>query len=246
MSIYNTIIEKKTSKQKMFGVLIDPDNYDINNTIKIVNICNKARVNFILIGGSLLKYNNIDNCIETIKANSNIPVLLFPGGTMQISYKANGILLLSLISGRNPDMLIGKHVESSFILKNSNLEIIPTGYILIDGGKITSVQYISNTIPIPADKANLVVATALAGEMLGLKIIYLEAGSGALNPVPPSVIQKIHKYVNLPIIVGGGIKKPETAKAACDAGADIIIVGNSIEQNPNLIFDISNTICEYK
>lgn len=226
----------------MLAVLIDPDNNTPKNVAEIAKLCNKAKVDIILIGGSLMTADNIESCIDALKVNCNIPVILFPGGVMQISNKADGIMLLSLISGRNPDMLIGKHVESAGVIRKSKLEVIPTAYILINGGKVTSVQYVSNTMPIPEDKNDLVVSTAIAGEMLGLKLIYLEAGSGASFPVPLSVISDVRNSVDLPLCVGGGIKTTIDARKACENGADIVVIGNAFEKNPELICEISDVI----
>lgn len=226
----------------MLAVLIDPDNNTPKEIAHIASLCEKVKVDIILTGGSLLTSDNFETSIDTLKANCNIPVMLFPGGVMQISSKADGILLLSLISGRNADMLIGKHVETASVIRKSGLEVISTAYMLVNGGKATSVQYVSNTMPIPEDKNDLAVSTAIAGEMLGLKLIYLEAGSGALFPVPLSMISDVHNAVSLPICVGGGIKTPEAARNACNNGADIIVVGNAFEKNSALISEMSDAI----
>jgi len=244
MSVYKKILKNKSANRKMLAVLIDPDNNTSGSFAKIAKSCQEAKVDIILAGGSLITTNNFDKCIEEIRSNCDIPVMLFPGGVMQISIKADGILLLSLISGRNPDMLIGKHVETASIIRKSGLESIPTGYILVDGGKITSVQYISNTIPIPADKNDIAVSTAIAGEMLGMKLIYLEAGSGAINPVPLKMITAVSNEIALPLCVGGGIRTPESAIAICKAGANIIVIGNAFEKNYQLIGEISCAIHE--
>lgn len=216
--------------KKLFALLIDPDSYTKNSLIEIIQNANTAKVDLILIGGSLLN-NDIEQTIEIIKSKTKIPVILFPGSLLQISNKADGILLLSLISGRNPDLLIGNHVIASAHIKRSKLEVLPTGYILIDGGKPTSVEYISNTQPIPANKTDIAVATAMAGEMLGLKYIYLEAGSGADNSVNTEMINAVKQNISVPLIVGGGIKSAEDVIKASKAGADIIVVGTAIEKD---------------
>ncbi|MFH1005637.1 MAG: geranylgeranylglyceryl/heptaprenylglyceryl phosphate synthase [Bacteroidota bacterium] len=231
-NIYQSILASKNKSEKLFSVLIDPDKFHSSD---IVNACNDAAVDFILIGGSLLTNGNLENCIKVVKKKSSIPVILFPGGVLQIHKSANGILLLSLISGRNPDMLIGKHIVSAPLLRESNLEILPTGYILIESGNLTTVAYMSNTNPIPADKDEIAVCTALAGEMLGLKLIYLEAGSGAKNPVSERMIKVVKENISVPLIVGGGIQTPQKALAACRAGADMIVVGNAIEKDISLV-----------
>ena len=199
-------------------------------------------VDYIFVGGSLLINGNLNNCIEKIKSNCKIPVVLFPGNTMQIDKHADAILLLSLISGRNPDLLIGKHVVAAPILKENNLETIATGYMLVESGNFTTVQYMSNTRPIPAEKNEIAVCTAVAGEMLGLKTIYMDAGSGALNPVSEKMIESVRKNVSIPIIIGGGIRTAERAIATCKAGADIVVVGNAIEKDSELLKTISEAV----
>lgn len=220
--------------KKLFTLLIDPDQHTTESLINLSKNANESGVDLIFVGGSLLN-NDIDKSFELIKKNTNIPALLFPGSLLQITNKADGILLLSLISGRNPDLLIGNHVIASARIKRSNLEVLPTGYILIEGGKSTSVEYMSNTKPIPAEKIDIAVATAMAGEMLGLKYIYLEAGSGAKTSINIKIIKGVKENISIPLIVGGGIKTPNDVKSAVNAGADIIVVGNVIEQNPEIL-----------
>lgn len=240
--IYSTIIDKQNAGKKQFAVLIDPDKFESSD---IIDIANEAKVDYFFLGGSLITTGSIEKCIETIKKKSKIPVILFPGSSSQITAKADALLFLSLISGRNPEMLIGKHVIAAPLIKSMNLEVISTGYMLIESGKQTTALYMSNTMPIPNDKDEIAVCTALAGEMLGLKLIYMDAGSGALNPVSISMIQMVKKSISVPLIIGGGIKTPELALAACNAGADIIVVGNAIEKNKSLIKIISNVIHSY-
>ncbi len=221
---------------KQLAVLIDPDSVtgeqQLADTCKI---CQAAGVDLILVGGSLITNGFFDRCISVIKASTTIPVIIFPGNIMQVNPEADAILFLSLISGRNPDLLIGKHVLAAPVLKKSGIEVIPTGYMIVDGGRITSVSYMSNTTPIPADKSAIAATTALAGEMLGLQCIYMDAGSGALNPIPLEMIKAVRENITVPLFVGGGIRTPEQARAACDAGADIVVVGNAIEKSPELI-----------
>lgn len=224
-------------------MLIDPDS--IENETQLVNICqrsNDASVDFILVGGSLITNGFFDTCIQIIKLHTQIPVVLFPGNIMQVSKDADAILLLSLISGRNPDLLIGKHVLAAPMLKQSGLEIIPTGYMLIDGGNITSVSYMSNTTPIPAEKHSIAACTAMAGEMLGLQVTYMDAGSGAQHPISTKIISAVRESVSGPIFIGGGIKTPEGAIAACNAGADVVVVGNAFEKEPELINQIAKAV----
>ena len=187
-------------------------------------------------------YHSLDFCISIIKQNCKIPVVLFPGNAVQVNDKADGILFLSLISGRNAEMLIGKQVITAPILKQSSLEVLPTGYILIDSGKPTTVSYMSNTTPIPAEKDAVAACTAMAGEMLGLKLIFMDGGSGAKNPISEQMIAVVSKSVDAPLIIGGGISSGDKAAANCKAGADIIVVGNAIEKEVNLISEIADAI----
>jgi putative glycerol-1-phosphate prenyltransferase len=195
----------------------------------------EAGVDYFFVGGSLTDGHQLESLLEQLRAHCSIPLVLFPGSNLQLSHQADALLFLSLISGRNPELLIGQHVLSAPYLSKSPLEIISTGYILVDGGVRSSVQYMSNTQPIPADKNNIAVSTALAGALLGLKLIYLEAGSGALSPVPETMISAVSHVVPVPLLVGGGIRTPEQAAAAFRAGADLIVVGNALERDPALI-----------
>jgi putative glycerol-1-phosphate prenyltransferase len=219
---------------KKIGLLLDPDKAHGDSLLNILKIAEENKVDFIMAGGSLT-FNNIDNLIDSIKANCSLPVILFPGNLLQLTHKADGILLLSLISGRNPELLIGNHVIAAPYLKDSRSKLIPVGYILISCGSKTSVEYISQTEAIPSDKPEIVVATALAGEMLGLKLIYLEAGSGAANHVPVDIIRSVRKDISVPVAVGGGIKNKDHVKNVFEAGADIIILGNGCEKRPELL-----------
>jgi len=242
MSILQSMEENKGSK-KMFAVLIDPDTMTNSDELTLlIASCNENQVDLILVGGSLITQDNFTNVILTIKSNTTIPVLIFPGNNIQIDDQADGILLLSLISGRNPDFLIGQHVLAAPKLKSSKLEIISMGYLLVNSGLATSASYMSNTTPIPANKPDIATCTAIAGEMLGLRTIYLDAGSGAQEPVPPNVIQKVKSNINIPLVVGGGLNTPEKAEKALDAGADIIVVGNAIEKEKSFLKDISQLI----
>jgi len=242
MNIYNHITESKKEGKKLFALLIDPDKQDTNTLISTIEKAKSAQTDFFFVGGSLLTNNSLDSCIRTIKSNCDIPVVLFPGNAMQVSDKADGILFLSLISGRNADMLIGKQVITAPILKQSSLEVLPTGYMLIDSGKPTTASYMSNTIPIPADKNAVAACTAMAGEMLGLKLIFMDGGSGAKTPISETMITAVSKSVGVPLIVGGGISNGKKAIENCKAGADIIVVGNAIEKEVNLISEIAEAI----
>jgi putative glycerol-1-phosphate prenyltransferase len=241
--VLHTIKNNIAKNQKHLAVLIDPDS--IESESQLINICkhsNESSIDFILVGGSLITNGFFDRCIQIIKQHTQIPVVLFPGNIMQVSKDADAILLLSLISGRNPDLLIGKHVLAAPMLKKSGLEIIPTGYMLVDGGNITSVSYMSNTTPIPAEKHSIAACTAMAGEMLGLQVTYMDAGSGAQHPISTKMISAVRESVNGPIFIGGGIKTPEGAIAACNAGADVVVVGNAFEKEPELIGQIAKAV----
>jgi len=229
--LYNSILN--TDKKKL-AVLIDPDKQEERAVAKIAAKSQASGADFFLVGGSLVS-SGLDSTIEIIKENSNLPVILFPGSILQISDKADGILLLSLISGRNPDLLIGNHVIAAPILKKSSLEIISTGYMLIDGGNKTSVEYMSNTKPIPSDKGDIAAATAMAGEMIGNKLIYLEAGSGAKNHVNENLIKQVKQSIKIPLIVGGGLRDVIAIEKVCKAGADIIVTGTVFELKLDLI-----------
>lgn len=240
--IYHSILGAKEQGEKKIVVLIDPDKFSMGNIKKTLDLAIRARVDYFFIGGSLIVNNMLDYCLQTIKESCNIPMILFPGNSFQLSYKADGILFLSLISGRNAELLIGKHVITAPYLKDSSLEILPTGYMLIDGGVPTTVSYMSNTQPIPSNKDDIALCTALAGEMLGLKMMYMDAGSGAKSPISSSMIEAVSSSIKIPLIVGGGICTPEKAMETAKAGADVIVVGNAIEKNPDLIIEISEAV----
>jgi len=229
MSIYQQIC----NNQKHLAILIDPDKYTREYIENLFGNFDDTFLSFILVGGSHVTVN-IESTILSIREFSKKPIILFPGSVMQLTNSADGILLLSLLSGRNPEYLIGNHVHAAPFLKRSKLEIIPTAYLLIDGGRRTSVEYMSNTQAIPADKTELALATALAGEMLGMKLIYLEAGSGAQNSVPIDMIRTIKESINIPIVVGGGIRSESTMLEIFRAGASLVVIGSAIENNPKV------------
>lgn len=242
--LYSQFLKAKQTGQKKFVVLIDPDKVRLGKIHKVLEYAVDAGVDYFFIGGSLVVNDMLDSLLKSIKELCNIPLILFPGNSFQLSYRADGLLFLSLISGRNADLLIGKHVITAPFLKMSPLEIISTGYMLIDGGIMTSVQYMSNTSPIPANKEDIALCTAMAGEMLGLKQIYMDAGSGAINPVPASLISTVSGGINIPLIVGGGIRDPKKAAESARAGADVIVVGNAIEKDPILIREMAAAVKE--
>jgi phosphoglycerol geranylgeranyltransferase len=219
---------------KSVALLLDPDKASAEGLKNILRIASECKTDYIFAGGSLT-FNSIDNLIETIREFCTIPIVLFPGNLLQLSLKADAILLLSLISGRNPELLIGNHVIAAPYLRSVREKLISVGYILVGSGKKTSVEYISQTEAIPADKSDLVVATALAGEMLGFHMIYLEAGSGAENPVPTEIINEVRENVSIPIAVGGGLRSRQEISDVFNAGADLIILGNGCEKNPGLL-----------
>lgn len=219
---------------KSVALLLDPDKASAEGLKNTLRIASECKTDYILAGGSLT-FNSIDNLIDTVRELCSIPIVLFPGNLLQLSLKADAILLLSLISGRNPELLIGNHVIAAPYLRSVREKLISVGYILVGSGKKTSVEYISQTEAIPADKSDLVVATALAGEMLGFHMIYLEAGSGAENPVPTEIINAVRENVSIPIAVGGGLRSRQEISDAFHAGADLIILGNGCEKNPGLL-----------
>jgi len=241
-TLYQQIQERKLSGKKSFAVLIDPDKVNEATTEQLVSLALEAQIDYFFVGGSLVISSNLDECIRQLKVSCSIPVVIFPGSHSQISRYADALLYLSLISGRNPELLIGQHVISAPSVKQSGLEIMPTGYMVIDGGAPTTVSYISNATPIPADKGEIAMCTAMAGEMLGMKLIFMDAGSGARNPISNSMIEKVSSHIEAPLIVGGGITSAEKAYLNCRSGADIIVVGNAIEKDPSLIKEISNAI----
>ncbi len=242
MSVYQQITTKKSEGIKQFAVLIDPDKSSIEKIEKLCMLAIDSGVDYIFVGGSLLTNGNLPNCIRRIKYACNLPVVLFPGNGNQIDAQADAILFLSLISGRNPELLIGKHVVSAPIIREKNLEAISTGYMLIESGRPTTALYMSNTLPIPSDKPDIAACTAMAGELLGMKMIFMDAGSGATFPVNEQMIHAVRKSVEIPLIVGGGINTPEKAATACKAGADMIVVGNSLESDPGIIKEIADAV----
>lgn len=239
--IYDFISKKSKQNKKLFALLIDPDKTNPAKLIRTLELANKAGVDLLLIGGSLIM-SGFHETISIIKQNSSIPAILFPGSTYQIDPNADALFLLSLISGRNADLLIGNHVIAAPFIRKSNLEVISVGYILINGGTDTSVSYMSNTMPIPHNKTEIAVATAMAGEMTGKKLIYLEAGSGAAKPVGFEMIKAVKASIQIPLIVGGGIRTTDQLQTICEAGADIIVVGTAIEENPGLLISMTEKI----
>jgi len=246
MKILDILKLRHQQGKKSIAVLIDPDKVeDTTRLQQLINLASENCIDFFFVGGSLVTTANLSLVINQIKENVNIPIILFPGSTLQLDPGADAILFLSLISGRNPDLLIGQHVLAAPILKNNKMEVMPTGYILINSGKTTSVAYISNTTPIPDDKYSLAACTAMAGEMLGLQLIYLDAGSGAEKEISSKMIASVRKSVDVPLIVGGGINTTQKALAALEAGADMIVIGNALEKDPDLLIGIADKVYDW-
>ncbi len=229
----------KNTASKKLAVLIDPDRQQEPQLLALIKQAAAAKVDFFFVGGSLLMEDVFEKTIAFVKANSDIPVVIFPGNNYQLSAQADALLMLSLLSGRNAEYLIGQQVVAAPAIKAAGLETMATGYLLIDGGRISTTSYITQTVPIPHDKPDIAVATALAGEMLGMQLIYLEAGSGAINHVPEAMIRAVKNSIGIPLLVGGGIRSSEAAEAVCRAGADVIVVGNVLEKEPELLMEIS-------
>ena len=242
MSVFQSLLDIIDLRGACYVILIDPDRKNDDSIYEQVEIANRSAVDAIFVGGSLMMDGKSKDRVEKIKRLSNIPIILFPGGVNQISAQYNAILFLSLLSGRNPHYLIGEQVISAPIIKDLNLETIPTGYILLDGGTVTSVEFMSGTRPIPMDKKDIVVSHALAGQYLGMELIYLEAGSGAKRSVSKEIIEVVTDAVDIPIIVGGGITTPSLAETIVKAGASIIVTGTAIEKNSNCMEEFANAV----
>lgn len=244
-NIYQSILNNSEKGVKMFGVLIDPDKQNVAELIKMIQVCNNAAVDYFFVGGSIVSQEDMERTTRLIKENSTLPIIIFPGSYEQISKYADAILFLSLISGRNPEFLIGHQVNAAPILKKMDLEIIPTGYLLVDCGTTTTAIYVSDTNPIPHKSAEIAANTALAGEFLGLKLTYIDGGSGAKQCISTTMISKTRDALSGPLIIGGGIRTHQAAKEIYKAGADLIIIGNGAEQNRNLITEIAQMKSSY-
>ena len=238
-------IDHFLKSHKQLAVLIDPDKLSPKQLENTAQKAQQANVDFLFVGGSLMTSDTLFHCVKTLKEYSDIPVVLFPGNTYQIARNADAMLFLSLISSRNPDMLIGMHVLAAPYLKLSGLETIPTGYMLIDSGKPTAVTYMSHSFPIPSDKKDIAACTAMAGEMLGLKTIFMDAGSGAERTIPEEMISFVKQSIDIPLIIGGGIKTKEKLHSIVKAGADVVVVGNRFEEDPDLIIEFAETVAAF-
>ncbi len=244
-SLHDTLSSRRKSGQKSLAILLDPDNLEEEGCRHLLELSEQHSVDYFFVGGSLVLSSRQAALIRFIKSRSAVPVLLFPSHSLHLDHQADGILLLSLISGRNPDFLIGQHVIAAPLLRQSNLQILPTGYMLVDTGRQTTASYISGTTPLPHDKPAIAACTAMAGEQLGLRLMYLDGGSGAMYPVSPAMIRAVRQAVEVPLIVGGGINTVEKAQAALQAGADVIVIGNQIEKEPSFLADMSRTVRQF-
>lgn len=240
-NIYQLLYNLKASGKKALAVLLDPDKLVQEERLSnVLSLIAHSEVDFVFVGGSLLVESNFHECIQRIKSECKKPVVIFPGSPSQVSAHADAILFLSLISGRNADLLIGQHVQAAPLLKEMNIEVLPTGYMLIESGKSTTALYMSQTLPIPYDKPEIAAATAMAGEMLGLRLFYLDGGSGAQFPVSGKMISAVSQSIDAPLIVGGGIRSEEEARNAWNAGAQVVVVGTAFEEEPELLFALCN------
>jgi len=242
-NIYSQIIQAKNEKRKLLAILLDPDKIVLKNLEHLISKIDQSPATHIFIGGSLVENNIIDELIVRLKQKIELPIILFPGNPSQISGQADAILFLSLISGRNPDYLIEYQVKAAPILKKTQLEIISTGYILVESGKETAVERVSQTKPLDRNNLDMVLATAQAGEMLGNKMIYLEAGSGAKQSIPLEMIKKVSENLEIPLIVGGGIIDLQHIQKAYDAGADLVVIGTAFENDAD--FFNSEMLCQF-
>lgn len=238
-NVLSKIFQAKKDNKKSLAVLIDPDNLAKEDLQEQMLSAINAKVDYFFVGGSMITDDCLDETLSFLKANTSIPIVIFPGSVYQINAKADAILFLSLISGRNPELLIGKHVLAAPMLKKSGIEILPTGYMLVDSGVPTTASYVSGTPPIPNNKPSIAACTAMAGEMLGLQLNFLDAGSGAKVPVTTEMIKATATSTSTPIIVGGGISSAEKALENWNAGADIVVVGTAFENDPSMISKIS-------
>ena len=244
-SLLTILRNHRLSGRKAIAVLLDPDKIELHSLTNLLARTTEYPIDFFLVGGSLVTDYVHKEVIAAIRRQTTIPIILFPGNPLHIEPSADAILFLSLISGRNAEFLIGQHVIAAPILKKSGLEILPTGYMLVDSGTQTTVSYVSGTMPLPHDKPGVAACTAMAGEMLGLQLMYLDAGSGARRPVSPEMIAAVRAVVDVPLIVGGGINSGEKAYEALKAGADLLVVGNGIEKDPDLLPQLSTVIREF-
>ncbi|PKQ44666.1 geranylgeranylglyceryl/heptaprenylglyceryl phosphate synthase [Confluentibacter flavum] len=237
-SIYRNIQASIKNGEKLLAVLIDPDKFSIEKVSGFIEKVNQSQATHIFVGGSTVNEQDTEILVIEIKKHTNLPIILFPGDVTQITNKAHALLFLSLISGRNPEYLIGKHVEAISKIKNTNLEVIPTGYILIENGKETAVEKVTGTKPIPREQIQEIIDTAKAGELLGMKLIYLEAGSGAKAPITNQIISLVKQALVIPLIVGGGIRNKEQLENAYNSGADLVVIGTAFEEDESFFEEL--------
>lgn len=238
MNIYQNILEAKAKNKKLLAVLIDPEKMDLENVSSFFEKVHQSFATHIFIGGSTVDDNVTERIVNKVKHLTKLPVVLFPGDVTQISDKADALLFLSLISGNNSEYLIGKHVQAASTLRNSNLEVIPTGYILIENGKPTAVEKVTQTKPLSRDNTKHIIDTAKAGELLGMQLLYLEAGSGAIESVPNEIISFVKKDSTIPLIVGGGIRSLEQLEMAYKHGADLVVIGTAFEEDESFFNEL--------
>jgi phosphoglycerol geranylgeranyltransferase len=238
MSIYQDILNAIEKNQRLLAVLVDPDKFNLEDVSGFILKLNNSMATHIFVGGSTVEDNATEKLVIQIKMHTNLPVVLFPGDISQITSHADALLFLSLISGRNAEYLIGKHVNSVPLLKKTNLEVIPTGYILIENGKETAVERVTETQPMVKAHKQKIADTALAGELLGMKLMYLEAGSGAKHPIPLEIISKVKRELGIPIIVGGGIRTKQLLNDAYNSGADLVVIGTAFEDNKSFFDEL--------
>jgi phosphoglycerol geranylgeranyltransferase len=242
MSVYQKLLDVKDEKGAGFLVLLDPDRMSVPEIVDLARKSEKGGADGFLVGSSLLLSTRFDEAVREIKAHVNVPVTIFPGNANQVSRHADAILFLSLISGRNPHLLIGEQVKAAPAIKEFGLEPIPTGYMIIESGGTTSVQFMSDTQPIPRNKPDIAKAHALAAEYLGMKFVFLEAGSGADSSVPDNIVREVKDFISIPIIVGGGIKDPDVAYKKVKSGASFVVIGNFLEEDDSLIKEFADAI----
>lgn len=239
MAVLDLFQNQHSEGRKAIAVLLDPDRIEPGDALKKqMELIRSASIDYIFIGGSLITDSGFDACIREVKRLSEVPVVLFPGSVSQLTPSVDAVLFLSLISGRNPELLIGQHVIAAPIIRELDLEAISTGYMLVDCGKATTASYMSGSLPLPYDKPGIAAATASAGELLGMSCMYLDGGSGAARPVSPEMISAVRSTTSTPLIVGGGMNSQEEVRAAFNAGADIAVVGTAIERNLDFLFDL--------
>lgn len=243
--LYEALHTRQQLGRKALAVLLDPDNLDETSLLRLLLLSQTHPVDYFFVGGSLVLSSHQAALIALIKAQSDVPVLLFPSHSLHLDGPADGVLLLSLISGRNPDFLIGQHVVAAPRLRASGLQLLPTGYMLVDSGRPTTASYVSGTAPLPHDKPGIAACTALAGEQLGLKLMYLDGGSGAQHPVSAAMIAAVRAAVATPLVVGGGLNSGEKLYAALAAGADVVVVGNQLESDPEFLAEAAGVVASF-